>query len=48
MLFQAFELAKRIINRRCSGDISTEIDTDSINNDTNNLSNDAQTNDSIG
>ncbi|CAH8587538.1 unnamed protein product [Schistosoma curassoni] len=48
MLFQAFELAKRIINRRCSGDISTEIDTDSINNDTNNLSNDAQTNDFIG
>ncbi|CAH8590757.1 unnamed protein product [Schistosoma bovis] len=48
MLFQAFELAKRIINRRCSVDISTEIDTDSINNDTNNLSNDAQTNDSIG
>ncbi|CAH8604521.1 unnamed protein product [Schistosoma haematobium] len=48
MLFQAFELAKRIINRRCSGDISTEIDTDSINNDTNNLSNDTQTNDFIG
>ncbi|CAH8586948.1 unnamed protein product [Schistosoma margrebowiei] len=48
MLFQAFELAKRIINRRCSGDISTEIDTDSINNDTNNLSSDDQTNDFIG
>ncbi|CAH8597684.1 unnamed protein product [Schistosoma haematobium] len=48
MLFQAFELAKRIINRRCSDDISTEIDTDSINNDTNNLSNDTQTNDFIG
>ncbi|CAI2730997.1 unnamed protein product [Schistosoma spindalis] len=48
ILFQAFELAKHIINRRCSGDISTEIDTDSINNDTNNLSIDAQTNDLIG
>uniref|UniRef100_A0A3Q0KPR4 MAP kinase-activating death domain protein n=1 Tax=Schistosoma mansoni TaxID=6183 RepID=A0A3Q0KPR4_SCHMA len=48
MLFQAFELAKSIINRRCSGDINTEIDTDSINNDTISLSNDAQTGDYIG
>ncbi|CAH8582626.1 unnamed protein product [Schistosoma rodhaini] len=48
MLFQAFELAKSIINRQCSGDINTEIDADSINNDTNSLSNDAQTDDYIG